>query len=162
MNALAIILTTLCFPSVPSWAQIADSSTVQVHFQVPRDWKKVNDSTFVLRDYDKQFNLWSLALSEGHMPWRLAPENVAVTCLWSFGIKDTAHTPVWEFASELKEVRKDKVYSLTFDSHNYVVFVRLKVYHVHFIDGQERERTEKLYVPIPYRFEVRHGSKNSG
>ena len=133
-----------------------------MNFQAPKDWKKVIDSTFVLKDYDKQFELWSHGLAEGHMPWRLALENVAVTCLLEFGMKDAKHMRVWEFGSSLKVLNKDEVYLLAVGTEEYVVFVRSKAYHDIFKDGQGRERTQYYSIPIACNLEVTHVSKNGG
>ena len=162
MRALATILTFACFGALACYAQDSTSSSVVVHFKVPNDWRKVNDSTFVLKDYDKGFDEWSRVLSEGHMPWRLSSANTAITCLWAFGIKDTVNTLVWDFAAFLKQVQKDTVFSLTVADTKYIVFVGLRVYHDHFKDGQGRERTQDLQIPIAYKLEVTHVSKNGG
>jgi hypothetical protein len=162
MRALATILTVAYLTPSVSTAQTADSTSIEIHFHIPKGWGKLNDSTFVLRNYDREFNYWAQYLADGHMPWRLGPANVAATCLWDFGIKDPDHMLVWEFVSELKDVKKGEVYSLPVRSKEYVLFVRSKLYQSRFTDGQGRERTDDYLIPIPYRLETRHERKNGG
>ena len=162
MRALPIILIITCFGTLPCSAQDTTSNSVAVHFKVPKDWKRLNDSTFVLKDFGKEFNEWSQYLADGHMPWRLGPKNVAVACLWDFGIEDPEHTLVWEFASYLKEITTGQEYMLTVGFKEYIIFVRSKLYESHFKDGKGRERTDEYHIPIPYRFEIRHATKNGG
>jgi hypothetical protein len=162
MRALALILAFTCFGALACYAQDSISSSVVVHFTVPNGWQRLNDTTFVLKDYDNTFEQWSRCLAKGHMPWRLSPANIAVTSLWAFGIKDTVHTRVWDFAAFLKQVEKDSVFSLTVGSARYTILVRSHVYHDHFKDGQGRERTEDYTIPMAYRFEITHVSENGG
>jgi hypothetical protein len=119
------------------YSQDTTSSIVQVNFNVPKDWKKVNDTLFIRRNYFKELNYWVANLSQGHMPWRADPKNIAITCLWNFGIKDGK--PVDEFATHLTEIKKNKVFSFTVDSTRYIICVRTK------------KRT-----PIAYKLEIRH------
>ena len=70
------------------------------------------------------------------MPWRYDPKNIAVTCLWSFGIIDGA--PVDEFAKRPSVLKINKIYSLEVDSTKYIIHVR----------------TNK-HTPIAYKFEIK-------
>jgi hypothetical protein len=126
-----------------AYGQDTTSSPIRVEFTVPKDWKRVNDSLFVIKDYQKQLTYWSSALEAGHMPWRNDPRNVAVTCLWDFGIKDG--TPVFEFAKQLVEVRKNRIYYLTAGAMSYVIYIRIE------------KRT-----PIACKLEIKHRRKSGG
>ena len=65
-----------------------------------------------------------------------APKNIAVTCLWSFGITD--NTPVFDFAERLNEIKKGEVYSLTIDSTNDRIYLRTQ-----------------NHIPIAIKFEIK-------
>jgi hypothetical protein len=118
------------------------SSEIYINFNVPREWKKVNDSIYVLTNYKKKLNFESSYLAQGHMQWRLDPKNIAVTCLWDFGITDS--TTVFNFAKRLTEVKENKIYSLRIDSTRYIIYVRTK-----------------KHTPLAYRLEVKRGLKNN-
>ncbi len=162
MRALAIILTIACFATLPSRAQDSSSSSVVVHFTVPKEWTQVNDSVFVLKDYGKAFEEWSHQLADGHMPWRLGTANTAVKCLWEFGIRDTVHALVWDFAACLTEIRKDQVFSLTVGTRRYTVYLRSRSYEDRFKDGQGHERTQEYSIPVAYKLEITRASQNGG
>jgi hypothetical protein len=112
------------------------SSDIVIKFKIPKGWDKIKENLFVLKDYNKELNNWAPYLKQGHMPWRYDPKNIAVTCLWSFGITDGSS--VDDFAQRLTEIKKDKVYSLDVDSTEYVIYVRTK-----------------KHTPIAYKFEVK-------
>lgn len=116
----------------------ADSiaTDVEINFKIPKGWAQIHKNTFVLKDYNKEFNFWEKSLNEGHMPWRFDPKNIAVTCLWSFGIKNGS--PVDDFATELNEIKKDKIFSLHVDSTKYIIYVR-----------------SKRHIPIAYKLEIK-------
>ncbi len=121
--------------SIVSSAFCQDSARIDIDFKVPKGWKKLNDSVYVIKNYTKELNEWVSYLSQVHMPWRYNPKNIAVTCLWSFGI--TNHKPVFEFSDYLDEIKKDEIYSLTVDSTDYIIYVRIK-----------------KNVPIAYKFVI--------
>jgi len=126
---------------VPSaYCQDTTASEIQVDFRVPKEWKKIRENTFILKNFKKALNYWNKNLSGGHQPWRFDPANVAGTCLWEFGITDG--NPIFDFASRLKIIKKDEVYSLKYDTINYVVYVR----------------TEKK-IPIAYKLEIMSADK---
>lgn len=143
MKAILCSLFVLTLLPGVSFGQDSTTSDVVVHFTVPKGWKAEGDSTFVRTNLTQAFSFWHKELEEGHMPWRGDPKNVAVTCLWSFGIHDGS--PVWIFADRLSVIRKGRVYSFTADSTRYVIYVRTK-------DG----------VPIAYRFVVEGLPKTDG
>ena len=87
-----------------SCCQGSTSAELVINFKVPKGWKRINDSVFVRTNYEEEFRFWYNDLREGHMPWRGDPKNIAVTCLWSFGIHDGS--PVWVFANRLTQVKK--------------------------------------------------------
>ncbi|MGA3287022.1 MAG: hypothetical protein ABSD46_06330 [Bacteroidota bacterium] len=128
-------LTLILVLSTASSTYCQDSARIDVDFKVPKGWKKLNDTIYVIKNYTKELNEWVSYLAQGHMPWRYDPKNIAVTCLWSFGI--TNHTPVFEFADYLEEIKKDEIYSLTVDSTDYIIYVRIK-----------------KNVPIAYKFVI--------
>jgi hypothetical protein len=112
------------------------SSDITIEFKIPKGWIKINENLFVLKDYHKELNYWEPALKQGHMPWRYDPKNIAVTCLWSFGISNGS--PVDDFAERLSEIKKDKIYSLEVDTTKYIIYVRTK-----------------KHTPIAYKFEIK-------
>ena len=107
-----------------SCCQGSTSAELVINFKVPKGWKRINDSVFVRTNYEEEFRFWYNDLREGHMPWRGDPKNIAVTCLWSFGIHDGS--PVWVFANRLTQVKKNKIYSLRVDSTKYIIYIRTK------------------------------------
>jgi hypothetical protein len=111
------------------------SSDITIEFKIPKGWVQINKNLFVLKDYNKELNNWKPYLKQGHMPWRYSPKNIAVTCLWSFGISNGS--PVDDFAEILSEIKKDKIYSLEVDTTKYIIYVR----------------TNK-HTPIAYKFEI--------
>lgn len=114
--SLIILATALCC------SQDSTSTTIHIAATVPKGWDRMNDTVWVRNDYDDEFTLWSKAIREGHMPWRRDPKNIAVTCLWSFGIHDGK--PVEVFAKKLTTIKRNRIYSLRIDSAEYVVYVR--------------------------------------
>lgn len=123
------------------FAQDTSSSGIKVNFTVPKGWEEKQDSVFILKDFNKEFAKWYQALSNGHMPWRVIPKYVAVTCLWNFGIKDG--TPVSSFANRLIEIKKGEVYSLNNDSKEYFIYIK-----------------SMKSIPIAYKLIIKH-SRNS-
>lgn len=119
------------------YSQDTTASNIQVDFRVPKEWKKISDNTFVLKNIKKALNYWEKNFSGGHQPWRFDPANIAGTCLWEFGIKDD-NTIIFDFASHLKVIKMGEVYSITSDKYEYVVYLR----------------TEKT-IPIAYKFEIK-------
>ncbi|MFZ1977088.1 MAG: hypothetical protein WAV76_03960 [Bacteroidota bacterium] len=120
-----------------AYCQDKTSSNIDVDFKIPKGWKKISDSVYILKNYAKELNEWAPYLAQGHMPWRYSPKNIVVTCLWSFGITDG--TPVDVFAARLNEVKSKEIYSLIVDSTNYIVYIRTK-----------------KNVPIAYKFKIRN------
>lgn len=125
-----------CFKVVKGIGYGCDEVALKYLFKLPKDWKKVNDSLYVLKSYDKAFRFWSSFLSKGHQPWRYDPKNAAAQCLWDFGITDD--TPVYKFAEHLKEIKRNKTYQLDTDSFMYIIHI-----------------TTRNNIPVADRFVVR-------
>jgi hypothetical protein len=106
------------------YCQERSTSDINVLFKVPKEWKKVNDSVYVIRDFNKTLHFWTLYLADGHQPWRYDPRNVAGACLASFGIKDDSE--VEEFSLRLKEIKPQEIYSLSVDNKKFTVYVKKK------------------------------------
>jgi hypothetical protein len=136
--SLLIILASLII-----YSQNTISPDIQVNFKVPKDWKKLNDTLFIIRNFNKELNYWETNLGQGHMPWRFDPTSIAVTCLWKFGITDS--TPVFIFANRLTEIKRDEIYSLTVDSTNYFIYVRTR-----------------RKIPVAYKLKIKYNSKKFG
>ena len=124
MKTLQFTVMLLIMIAELSCCQGSTSAELVINFKVPKGWKRINDSVFVRTNYEEEFRFWYNDLREGHMPWRGDPKNIAVTCLWSFGIHDGS--PVWVFANRLTQVKKNKIYSLRVDSTEYVIYIRTK------------------------------------
>ena len=120
---------------IPQVALCQDSTTsdIVVHLVIPKGWKAEGDSTFVRTNLNQEFAFWHKELDEGHMPWRADPKNIAVTCLWSFGIHDGS--PVFTFADRLGVIKKGSIYSFEADSTQYTIYIK-----------------SKDYIPIAYKF----------
>jgi hypothetical protein len=125
------------FFTVTLYSQNRSTSDINVVFQVPKEWKKVSDSLYVIRDLNKAVNFWSLYLADGRQPWRFEPRNAAGACLAAFGIKDDS--PVNEFSTRLTEINRREVYSLSVDNKKYVVYVKVK-----------------KNIPIAYKMEIKN------
>jgi hypothetical protein len=137
MKTFVLIATFVILFLSYAFCQDTTSSAIQVKFKVPKDWKMMNSTTYVLKDFDKTLNYWEKELSSGHQPWRLEPSNVAAACLWDFGVKDESSV-VDDFASRLTIIEAGKVYSLKTDQQTFVVYIK----------------TEKK-TPIAYKLEIK-------
>ena len=107
-----------------TYCQDTTSTKVQVDFHIPKDWKKVDSATYVLKNFDEAVNYWKKALNAGHQPWRFDPANTAAACLWEFGIKFQG--TVYDFASHLNVIETGKIYSFRVNEKNYIVYIRTK------------------------------------
>jgi hypothetical protein len=127
---------------LPERSSIKDSlaTDVEINFKIPKGWAQINECTFVRMDYNQELKYWEKDLNEGHMPWRFGPKNIAVTCLWSFGI--TNGTPVDKFANKITEIKKYRIYSLQVGNIKYIIFVKTK-----------------KNIPIAYKLEIKNAKK---
>lgn len=124
MKIILCSLVVLALMPRVSFCQDSTVSDVVVHFVIPKGWKAEGDSTFVRTNLNQEFTYWHKELEEGHMPWRADPKNIAVTCLWSFGIHDGS--PVFTFADRLKIVKKGSIYSFKTVSTLYTIYIKSK------------------------------------
>jgi hypothetical protein len=141
LKTVVLTVVLVCSITALCLSQKLSSTDIEVNFKIPKDWERVTDSLFVIRNYNKLLTYWSRSLAAGHMPWRGDPKNIAVTCLWDFGI--TNHTPVFEFASRLKEIKNAELYSLTVDSTTFIIHIRTK-----------------KNIPIAYELEIKNRFNN--
>lgn len=125
-----------------SFCQDSTTSDIVVHFAIPKGWRAGGDGTFVRTNLNQELAFWHRELDRGHMPWRADPKNIAVTCLWSFGIHDGSS--VFTFADRLAVIRKGSIYSFEADSTLYTIYVK----------------TED-YVPVAYKFVVTNFRKTA-
>jgi hypothetical protein len=114
------------------------------NFVLHSEWKKVNDSLYVLLDFDKEFNDLSSSFSQGHQPWRMGSKNAAAACLVEFGIR-YKFGDIERFASRLTEIKKDESYSVEVGRKTYLIQMRLK-----------------KGIPVPYRLEVKNSGSAAG
>ena len=142
MKPILCCLFILTLTPGVSFCQDSTSSDIEVNFTVPKGWNAEGDSVYVRMNYKQEFTYWNNELRAGHMPWRADPKNIAVTCLWSFGIHDGS--PVFAFADRLTEIKRGSVYSFNADSIQYSIYVRTKD-----------------EVPIAFRFTVRDYRKKA-
>jgi hypothetical protein len=111
-------------------------SAMQIKFEVPKDWKMVDSTTYILQDFNKTFNFSKKELLSGRQPWRLQPANVAAACLWDFGISDGSI--IDDFADRLAIIEDGKIYSLKTDQQTFTVHIKTE------------DKT-----PIAYKFEIK-------
>jgi hypothetical protein len=161
-SQLLVVCALVILGHLSSSAQKADPTGIDIHFKVPKGWKKQGDGVFALANLKKSYDIWSQALANGHMPWRLDPRNVAVTCLWDFGITDSAKSGVFRFADRLNELQKDEIYSLKVQSATYIVSIRSKLYRGHYIDGNGERQIQSLSIPIACKLQVIHDHETGG
>jgi hypothetical protein len=140
MKTILFIFTFAFLLYQNTYCQDSTSKVVQVDFHIPKDWKEIDSTTYVLKDFNKALNYWREAFSSGHQPWRLDPGNTAAACLWEFGIKYPGI--VDDFASHLKVIETGKIYSFGVNQKNYMVFVRTK---------------DK--IPIAFKLEIKDSKK---
>ena len=110
MKIYSLVSTLIILFASYAYCQETTLPDIQVKFQVPKDWKEINNTTYVLKDFDKTLSYWEKELSSGHQPWRLEPANVAAACLWDFGINDGS--TIDDFADRLKMLEDGDIYSL--------------------------------------------------
>ena len=137
MKIIALIITCLFLSHYNIHSQDTTSTKIQVDFHVPKEWKKIDSTTYVLKNFDSTLNLYSKSLSDGHQPWRFDPGSTASACLWEFGIKFQG--TVSDFASHLNVIEIGKIYSFKVDKKIYTVFIKTK---------------DK--VPIAYKLEIKN------
>ena len=111
-------------------------SDFSIDFTGHRGWKKVNDSLFVLKDFEKEFNGLYTALSQGHQPWRWSPRFAAAACFWEFGIY-YKFTNVFLFGARLTKIKEQEIYSVEVGGRTYLLHLKMK-----------------KGIPVPYRLEI--------
>ncbi len=124
MKIISLVFTCLLLSYSNTYSQDTSSVKIQVNFLIPKDWKEIDSTTYVLRNFDSTLNYYKELLNAGHQPWRLDPGNTAAACLWEFGIKFQG--TVSDFASHLNVIEIGKIYSFKVDKKTYTVFIRTK------------------------------------
>jgi hypothetical protein len=123
--SMAVMLFLLCSALL---AQTPVSPLSAVHFRVPKKWKAVNDTLFVLRNEPKEIAYWTRALKGGHMPWRSNPGMVATACCVEFGI--CAEQRLDSLSLQMVKDPAAGRFSITVDSTTYVVHTLKTTYAV--------------------------------
>ena len=122
---ITIYVFTFAFLMLPYiYCQDTTTTIVKVDFHIPKDWEKINDTTYILKNFGKSLSYWSEALNSGHQPWMSDPKNCAAACLWEFGIK--YHSDIFNFARQISEIKIRKVYSYKVNKVSYLVYIRTK------------------------------------
>jgi hypothetical protein len=111
----------------------------KVDFTIPRGWKKVNDTLFVLSDFNKEFKAIAPSLARGHQPWRGSPRLAAAASFLEFGVS-YKFSDVFLFGGRLVEIKPQEIFSVNIEGVMYRIHVRLK-----------------QRVPIPDRLEIKTG-----
>jgi hypothetical protein len=122
MKLIFFIFTLVLVFTFYTYGNDSNSSGIQIKFQVPKDWKMVDRTTYILQDLNKTLSYWEKELSSGSQPWRLEPVNVAAACLWDFGIQDG--TDIFNFSEHLKIVVEGEIYSLKTTKQSFVVYIK--------------------------------------
>jgi uncharacterized protein YecT (DUF1311 family) len=118
------------------YSQKTTEIVANVDFHIPKGWKEINDTTFILKNFIENFDYWNKFLSSGHQPWRYDAKNCAAVCLQEFGIKYPSD--ISNFAKQINEIKTGRVYSYKVNKQSYIVYIR-----------------KKDKIPIAHRLDIR-------